>query len=117
MNKHKKEFDLLNEYMSMYIQLVFQSRRGVLPSFEYFKENYQSEAYSLSTPHYVEAYKWSNGLFSKVPTAGLGTAGFNAYKFYNYWRGVKFYTGNNTFGNLTYLKVITAQSILDESTL
>lgn len=118
-----KEFELLKEYMSVYIQLLPYSWKcksskltiSWLPSFEYFKNFYNDQAYSLSIPHFKESieipshmtpmdilniYRQTGDiLFRKVHTHGLGSEDGNAYRYYNFWEGCKYFTNNNLEGN------------------
>jgi len=104
------EFKLLKEYMDVYIQLLpycdccngIRLKKPQLPTFEYFKETYSNPAYSLVIP----AFKESKTVYDKnkivaVHTHGLGSTNGIAYRYYNYWKGCKFFTGGNIKGDYT----------------
>jgi len=103
-----KEFDLLKEYMDIYVQILPKCiscngkriHKEQLPTFEYFKKTYNDESYSLVIPHYKES-KTINDKNEIVPvhTHGLGSINGIAYRYYNYWMGCKFFTNSNIRGN------------------
>lgn len=94
-----KDFDKLQEYMSIYIQLMsycyeyggHRLHKNMLPTFDYFIENYDSVAYSLSKPHYIDV------IGSNI--AGLGCPKIGPYRYYNYWINCRYYTNNNVNGD------------------
>jgi hypothetical protein len=103
-----KEFDLLSEYMKIYIQILPECvqcggkrlHKPQLPTFEYFKETYNDERYSLAIPNYKEAKTvYDKNQIGNVHTHGLGSINGIAYRYYNYWMGCKFFTGGNMDGN------------------
>lgn len=105
-----KEFELLKEYMNIYIQILPECvscggkrlYKPQLPSFEYFKETYNDERYSLVIPHYKEAKMvYDDNQIGPVHTHGMGSIDGIAYRYYNYWIGCKFFTGGNIKGEYT----------------
>lgn len=103
----EKEFQLLNEYMRIYIQLLpyckgfggCRIHKPQLPTFEYFKENYAQ----ITIPQFKES-KWiyANNRVGPIHTHGLGSDNGIAYRFYNIWvGGCKYFTGGNIEGNYT----------------
>jgi len=105
-----KEFELLKEYMNIYIQILPECvscggkklHKPQLPTFEYFKETYNDERYSLAIPNYKEAKTvYDKNQIGAVHTHGLGSISGIAYRYYNYWMGCKFFTGGNIEGNYT----------------
>lgn len=105
-----KEFDLLSEYMKMYIQILprcvecggLRIHKPQLPTFEYCKKTYNDERYSLSMPGYKEAKMvYDNDKIGVVHAHGLGSINGIGYRYYNYWMGCKFFTGGNIEGNYT----------------
>jgi len=103
-----KEFELLSEYMNIYIQLLpecisckgLRIHRPQLPTFEEFKNTYNDERYSLVIPHFKESIICINNEVIPIYEHGLG--GFNGThsRYYNIWiGGCKYFTGNNIKGN------------------
>ncbi len=103
-----KEFELLKEYMSIYIQIISEQKlsKHQLPSFDYFKENYNNISYSMVTPNYKESVFIKGNQLHKVPTHGVSSFEGVAYRYYNYWLGVKYYTNNNIKGIYTINEVL-----------
>ena len=93
-----KDFEKLYEYMNIYIQLMtycyeyggHRLHKVMLPTFDYFVEHYDSDAYSLNKPHFIDVIGM-NG-------TGLETKKIGPYIYFNYWQGCKYYTGNNIEG-------------------
>lgn len=115
-----KEFDLLSEYLEIYIQMLpkcvecggKQIYKPQIPTFEYFKETYNDERYSLAIPNYKEAKTvYDKNQIGAVHTHGLGSTNGTAYRYYNYWMGCKFFTGGNMEGNYT-IEMETLNQIL-----
>lgn len=115
-----KEFDLLNEYMKIYIQILPECvqcggkriHKSQLPTFEYFKETYNEERYSLAISSYKEAKTvYDKNQIGAVHTHGLGSINGIAYRYYNSWMGCKFFTGGNMEGNYT-IETKTVNQIL-----
>lgn len=109
-NEIDKEFNLLSEYLDIYIQLLPNSiecgglrvHKNQLPTFEYFKETYNDKRYSLVIPNYKESKTvYGKNKIGAVHTHGLGSINGIGYRYYNYWMGCKFFTGNNMEGNYT----------------
>jgi hypothetical protein len=105
-----KEFDLLNEYLKIYIQLLPECvqcggniiHKPQLPTFEYFKKTYNDTSYSLVIPHYKESKAvYNQNCIGSVHTHGIGSTNGIAYRYYNIWMGCKFFTGGNTEGDYT----------------
>jgi len=94
-----KTFEKLQEYMSIYIQLLpfcyeyggHRLHKNMLPTFDYFIEHYDSDAYSLSKPHYID--------ITGSNISGLVSPKIGPYRYYNYWNNCKFYTSNNINGD------------------
>jgi len=104
----QKEFYLLEEYMSIYIQLLSECtscggkriHKSQLPTFEYFKETYNDKRYSLTRPVFKEPKAvYEGNRIAPVYTHGLGTDNGIAYRYYSYWMGCKYFTGNNVGGD------------------
>lgn len=104
----ESEFDLLGEYMDMYVQLLpycvvcggLRIHMEQLPTFEYFKESYNDSRYSLVVPHYKE----SKTVYDKCRIGSVHAHGMCAeegigYRYYNYWMGCKYFTGGNISGD------------------
>ncbi len=99
------EIKLLKEYLNIYIQLLPDStmcgglriHRPQMPTFDYFKENY----YAFCEPQYKESKDIYSNSVSNVYTHGLGSINGIAYRYYNYWHGVKYFTGGNLKGDYT----------------
>ncbi len=113
-----KEFDLLSQYMKIYIQILpecvqygrMRIHKSQLPTFEYFKETYNDERYSLVIPNYKEAKCiYDKNQIGAVHTHGLGSINGIAYRYYNIWIGCKFFTGGNIEGNYVLEKEIINQ--------
>jgi len=105
-----KEFDLLGEYMKIYIQILPNCtscggttiNKNQLPTFEYFKKTYNDERYSLAIPGYKESKTvYDKNQIGSVQTHGLGSTNGICYRYYNYWMRCKFFTGGNMEGNYT----------------
>lgn len=109
---YNKELDLLSEYMDIYIQLLSYCvwigtglrirHKNELPTFEYFKETYHKPSYSMVIPHYKEQVDISNNELAHIHTHGLGGEDSYkgiAYRYYNDWRGCKYYVNGNLNGN------------------
>ncbi len=104
-----KDFELLSEYMDIYIQLLpycvdfggSRLHKPQLPTFEYFKSTYSDDRYSMANPHYKEAKDiMADTTIIPVYTHGIGNADTTmAYRPYNFWMGCKYYTGKNIPGN------------------
>jgi hypothetical protein len=103
-----KEFELLKEYMSIYIQILPECvsyggkklHKPQMPTFEYFKETYNDERYSLAMPNCKEAKTvYDINQIGEVHTRGIGSIDGIAYRYYNYWMGCKFFTCGNIEGN------------------
>ncbi len=99
---YKKEFKYLSEYMDIVIQLIVSGVKKVdLPTFEYYckiRENYK---YSLHLPTMVDTIYMVDGKFELyyTHTKGLSNKPKSLfYREYNYWNGVKYYTGGNILG-------------------
>ena len=113
-----REFDLLSEYMRIYIQLLPECvqcggkriNKPQLPTFEYFKQTYSDDRYSLVIPGYKEAKTISDNHVIPVHTHGLGSKNGIAYRHYNFWMGCKFFTGGIS-GNYT-IETKTLNTIL-----
>ncbi len=97
---YKKELDLLLEYMNIYIQLLCYCTKygglriletSSLPTFEYFKEVYYDEAYSLSKPHYRDLKYLSDGKLVDDYCKGIGENWGEEVRYYNDWMGCKFF--------------------------
>jgi hypothetical protein len=106
MKEIDQEFNLLIEYLNIYIQILPELGKRInkpqLPTFELFKKTYNDERYSLAMPHYKEAKTvYDKNQIGAVHTHGLGSINEIAYRHYNYWMGCKFFTGNNMEGNYT----------------
>lgn len=109
MKNLEEELQLLEEYMSIYIQLLpdciecggKKISKLNLPTFEYFKKTLYSN-YSMNSPNYIESKTiYDKNKISNVHTAGLGTDRGIAYRFYNYWMGCKYFTNGNINGDYT----------------
>lgn len=110
--KELKELQLLKDYIEMYIQLLpycvgfggIRLHKPQLPTFEEFK---------IVQPYsglYKESYDIHNGKVYKQGTEGLGTSNGIAYRYFNYWKGCKYYPIGNFEGkymvNTKYLTEI-----------
>jgi hypothetical protein len=100
------ELNALSEYMDIYIQLlpsVYDKPKILdivnLPSFEYFKRTMHDERYSLSQPNYKDSKTVIDATICNVHTKGLSAINGIGYRYFNYWKGVKFFTGGNINGN------------------
>ena len=98
---YNKELNLLSEYMNMYIQLLCYCTKcgglrfptiSSLPTFEYFKEVYNDDRYSLSKPHYRDLKYLSNEKLVEDHCKGIGENWGEEVRYYNDWRGCKFFT-------------------------
>ena len=101
-----KEFDLLVEYMSVYIQLLPELgkkiRKPQMPTFEYFKLTYNDDRYSLSIPHYKESKViYDNNRIGVSYSHGLGSTNGIGYRLYNIWMGCKYFVDFNIDGDYT----------------
>ncbi len=112
------DWDLLSEYMSVYIQLLpycihcggMRLYKPQLPTFEYFISTYSDDRYSLSMPHYKDSRRIYDGnCISKNYAQGMGAEDGIAYRYYNYWMGCKYYTGGNVNGEF----VVNTQELSD----
>ena len=107
----EKEFELLSEYLKVYVQLLpecvgfggYKINKPQLPTFNYFKETYHDPKYSLVIPHYKETKILIGNTIAKVHTQGLGTKNGFAYRHYNMWMGCKYFTGDNIEGYYTLI--------------
>ena len=71
-----------------------------LPSFQYFKETYNDERYSLAQPSYKESMDIYDGkTISRKHVHGMGCCNGIGYRYYNSWMGCIFFTGNNLHGD------------------
>ena len=108
------EFDLLDQYLKIYIQLLpyciecggMRIHKPQLPTFEYFKEMYYHQDYSLVIPHFKESrfIKTNDGVnytFGKIHVHGLESYSGIGYRYYNYWMGCKYFLPDNVEGNYT----------------
>ena len=110
MKSEIKEFNLLKEYLNVYIQLIpycieFGGKRihkQHLPTFDYFKKYYYNKDYSFVIPHFKECFLISkkNELIKNY-THGIKTKNGIGYRYYNYYMGCKYFTNNNITGNYT----------------
>jgi hypothetical protein len=108
----EKELNLLSEFMNVYVQLLFYCKelggqrlsKYQLPTFEYFKETYYNESYSLAIPSFKESYILINNEYVPVYANGLGVADGDKFRYYNYWMGCKYFIGNNVNGDYTFVK-------------
>jgi hypothetical protein len=105
-----KEFELLKEYMDIYIQLlpnIFGGRKinkSFLPTFDEFKQTYSDERYSLVAPTFKEAKTiYDKDKISPVHTMGLGSEDGIAYRYYSSFMGIKYFTGGNINGDYIVL--------------
>ena len=96
-----KEFSLLSEYMDIFVQLIAVTDRRQIPSFSHFKENYDKPNYSLSIPHYKDTRYGCNRKIMENYAVGLGVGNGVAYRYFNYYKGNKFFTSGNIFGEFT----------------
>lgn len=106
-----KEIELAKEYMNYFIQILFEAPRNEklkvkrpeidLPTFEFFKETYSDTRYSMSIPHYKESVNIVNSKVVKEHAHGLGSFEGIGYRYYNFFKGSKFYTGNNLKGDFS----------------
>lgn len=104
-----KEFQLLIEYMNVYIQLLPYYvpcggcciQKHYMPSFEYFKDTYDSDSLSMSIPHFKESKEVYGDRIGVVNSKGLGGVNGMGYRYYNSWLGCKYFTGGNIEGNYT----------------
>lgn len=98
------ELKLLQKYIRFYVQIMPETeicggymRRSQIPTFEYFKENIDR----FIVPMFKESKAIYNGKICNVYTHGIGSNedGAIAHRFYNYYMGIKFFTGDNVSGN------------------
>jgi len=103
-----KEFELLKEYMDIYIQfLPYYEKCGgsrikihYMPTFEHFKNTYSDERYSMVTANFKEAKTiYDRDKISAVHTRGLGSEDGIAYRYYSSFMGVNYFTGGNINGD------------------
>lgn len=112
---YNKELELLEEYMSVYIQLLpfcltsINPRfpKAQLPTFEYFKETQGDIRYSLSIPHYKDSMVFSMEAAKEYldPCKGMGISNGIRNRKFNYWMGCKYYTNNNVNGEFKNVSV------------
>ncbi len=99
------EFELLREFMYIYIQLLpycyefggMKFSKHQLPSFEYFKRTYNDTAYSLIIPHYKESIDLKEGRVFPLYAHGICSYEGIAYRSYNIWHGAKYYPVTEEF--------------------
>jgi len=103
-----KEFELLKEYMDIYIQLLpYYEKCGgsrikihYMPTFEHFKNTYSDEGYSMVTANFKESKTiYDRDKISPVHTRGLGSEDGIAYRYYNSFMGINYFTGGNINGD------------------
>lgn len=101
--KQLKELELLKDYMEMYIQILpnyigcggKRLHKPQLPTFEDFM------IIQPYTGNYKESYDIYSGKLCKQGTEGLGTSNGIAYRYFNYWRGCKYFPVGNFEGKYT----------------
>jgi len=107
-----KEFELLKEYMDIYIQLLpYYEKCGgsrikihYMPTFEHFKNTYSDERYSMVIANYKDAKVIYDGnKIGDVYTQGLGSESGIAYRYYSYYKGCQYFTGGNIHGDFIVL--------------
>lgn len=102
----EKEFELLAEFMKVYVQLLpyviecggMRIRLFQLPTLEHYKQNRE---WFLSPGFKDSVMVYENNRMIKNSCAGLGVEDGIAYRFYKYWIGCRFYTGGNITGQFT----------------
>ncbi|MHA1288945.1 hypothetical protein DRO66_09895 [Candidatus Bathyarchaeota archaeon] len=105
-----EKLDLLSEYMGMYIQVIteIKTRRTGryitdIPTFDKFIETHDQPAYSMKIPHYRERKVLRDGDVCRSRNIGMGEVeNEHAFRDYNYWHGIKYYTGGNVNGDWTF---------------
>lgn len=99
---HPDKFDLLSQYMDVYIQLLATGLdRYSMPTFEYFCQTMNDYRYSMTMPHFREAKRITGERITPVHTHGMGSEEGIAYREYNFWLGRKYFTSGNLHGQYT----------------
>lgn len=98
----EKEFELLSEYMSIYIQFIsLKIHKRYIPTFEEFKSNYSF----YCNPNYVDAIHISDQKLCKHHTVGPGVIAYQsnvATRKFNFVAfGEKIFAPNNLIGSYT----------------
>lgn len=113
-----QELDLLGDYMGVWSQLAVSvnlRQCGALvcdiPSFSQYKAWNGASAYSMSIPHYRERCLWDGGKVRHSTSVGLGHVDNEiAHRYFNYWQGIRYFTGDNTEGEWAFSQELMKQN-------